>query len=366
MNEICRYGLNPELIKESLFAVVTHNLFETKLHYFLFPEIQKDEWKIGAITKYDIPQYIEGMPDGFSAFCTIFEAREIKKYQQISEKPENKIENYDTNKEIFEIEPKPSTEYKYCYICNIKYEEYSSHINNQIHFDNLLKYKNIFNRINMTFERISKYWIINNNLLTRIDLNTEKEKKSLLSKELEINIDKDKNHQITEKYYLDNSKNKINYINYSNNNSYNNSIKGTGTFTSNIFNKNNKNSSNKNRFVQSLSSQNENKNSYNDDSNEKKELEERNVDISDVESYNSNDICKINYLNNNSQENNDNSFSKEEIIEINSDSENSEEIIKILNSKKRMRSESSEIEYKMTYEIYGIKPTKKVKYLPDD
>lgn len=302
------------------------------------------------------------MPDNFSVFSTIPEACKIKKNQQKYEKLGYKTNNYDTNNEELEIEPKPKTENKYCHICNIKYEDYISHINNQIHFDNLQKYKNIFNRINITFERISKYWKITNNLLIRTDLNTETEKMekiSLLSKESEINIDKDKNDQSIGAYYLDNSNKKINYLDYSNNNSYNNTIKGIPKCTSDISNKNNKNSSLKYKIIQNLTPQKENKNFYNNDSNKEKELEENNIYILDEESSNQNDICKINYININSKENKENSFAKEEIIEINSDSENLEEIIKNLCSKKRMRSESSEIEYKMTYKIYGIKPLKK-------
>ena len=299
------------------------------------------------------------MPDNFSVFSTIPEARKIKKYQQKCEKLGYKTNNYDTNNEELEIEPKPKTEHKYCHICNIKYEDYISHINKQIHFDNLQKYKNIFNRINITFERISKYWKITNNLLIRTDLNTETEKISLLSKESEINIDKDKNDQSIGAYYLDNSNKKINYLDYSNNNSYNNTIKGIPTCTSDISNKNNKNSSLKYKIIQNLTPQKENKNFFNNDSNKEKELEENNIYILDEESSNQNDICKINYININSKENKENSFAKEEIIEINSDSENLKENIKNLCSKKRMRSENSEIEYKMTYKIYGIKPLKK-------
>ena len=299
------------------------------------------------------------MADNFSVFSTIPEARKIKKYQQKCEKLGYKTNNYDTNNEELEIEPKPKTEHKYCHICNIKYEDYISHINKQIHFDNLQKYKNIFNRINITFERISKYWKITNNLLIRTDLNTETEKISLLSKESEINIDKDKNDQSIGAYYLDNSNKKINYLDYSNNNSYNNTIKGIPTCTSDISNKNNKNSSLKYKIIQNLTPQKENKNFFNNDSNKEKELEENNIYILDEESSNQNDICKINYININSKENKENSFAKEEIIEINSDSENLKENIKNLCSKKRMRSENSEIEYKMTYKIYGIKPLKK-------
>ena len=52
--QICRFGLNSDLIQESLLAVVTQNLYGKKLHYYLFPEINEEKWKVGAKTKYDI------------------------------------------------------------------------------------------------------------------------------------------------------------------------------------------------------------------------------------------------------------------------------------------------------------------------
>ena len=129
------------------------------MHYYLFPEINEERWKVGAKTKYDIPQYINGIPDGFSFFCTTWEAGKIKKYQELCEKLENKIENVINNKEEFETEPKPRTEHKYCHICNNKYEDYMTHINSSEHHDNLIKQKKIFNLL----FRFNKYIQIKKN-----------------------------------------------------------------------------------------------------------------------------------------------------------------------------------------------------------
>lgn len=341
-----------------MLAVVTQNLYGKKLHYYLFPEISEEKWKVGAKTKYDIPQYINGIPDGFSFFCTTWEAGKIKKYQELCEKLENKIENaLNNNNEEFETEPKPRTEHKYCHICNNKYEDYITHINSSDHHNNLIKQKKIFNRISSTYERVTRFWKIKRNLIIRIELDSEKDNISLISKDSEIN----RNNETTGTYYINNSNNKINDTAINEN-------KTDNELSMNYSNKENlsEENSHKYRFVISLTPEEEKK-YYNDEKNsEENEIKEKNDfdNISDEQSSSSKDICGINYLDINSEEEiNNNSTIKEEIIKINS---NSEESIKLLNSKKRMRSESSESDYKMTYKIYGIKPKKKFKFRPDD
>ena len=89
-NNICRHGLNSNTNKESLLAVCLPNSMSKKLHYFSFPLIKEEKWIIGAKTKYDIPQYIEGIPDGFAIFCTTSEAGKVRKYQEQVEKKKSK------------------------------------------------------------------------------------------------------------------------------------------------------------------------------------------------------------------------------------------------------------------------------------
>ena len=156
MKELCQCGLKLNLIQESLLAIVTNNSSRQKLHCYLFPKIQKDVSNIEGKIKYEIPQFIIGMPDGFSVFSTIPEARQIKYYKEKYEKPLNKIENNDINNQQIEIEPKPTKEHNYCYICGITFEDYYLHVSDQYHFFNLKKFKKIFNKINMTFKRIIK------------------------------------------------------------------------------------------------------------------------------------------------------------------------------------------------------------------
>lgn len=130
--------------------------------------------------------------------------------------------------------------------------------------------------------------------------------------------------------------------------------------TFNTSNKKDRDTSYKYKFIPSLTNQKDNNNLYYYDSNEEHEREEINHDISNEDRAKSKDIFSLNYLTINSKKNKDNSFINEEIIEIHSVSEDSIQVID-LTSKKRMRSESSEIEYKMTYKIYDVKPTKKLK-----
>ena len=79
------------------------------MNYYSFPIIKKEKWLKGAKTKYDIPQYIEGIPEGFAIFCTTKEAGKVRKYQEQIEKRKNrnnknelKLENDDMNKDMNE------------------------------------------------------------------------------------------------------------------------------------------------------------------------------------------------------------------------------------------------------------------------
>ena len=190
-----------------------------KVNYYCFPIIKKEKWLKGAKTKYDIPQYIEGIPEGFAIFCTTKEAGKVRKYQErierknkikekekneaikiidnndingevedldviinkriivgainnINKKEENSKENMDEEKEyedndddnsiIDELqEPLPRVEHKYCYICKTKFEKYIKHIKSNTHLENLCRHKHLFVRIRKSFEKIINFWDIN-------------------------------------------------------------------------------------------------------------------------------------------------------------------------------------------------------------
>ena len=117
-NKICKHGLSSNVNKESLLAVYISKGVNKKVNYYSFPIIKKERWLKGAKTKYDIPQYIEGIPEGFAIFCTTKEAGKVRKYQEQIEKrnkSKNKNEadnkkndgkdiNEDINKEVEDME----------------------------------------------------------------------------------------------------------------------------------------------------------------------------------------------------------------------------------------------------------------------
>ena len=153
--------------KDSLLAFYIPNSPTKKLFYYSFPIIRESKWRIGAKTKYDIPQYIDGIPEGFSIFCTTWEAGRVRRYQELElesknlmknnckgdienkdmknmEEMNNTLENkilnkfIEMNKNINEKnindeleEPIPNGIHKYCHICNINYDNLGNNIRNQ-------------------------------------------------------------------------------------------------------------------------------------------------------------------------------------------------------------------------------------------
>lgn len=210
--------MNPNLNKESLLAVYVSKGMNKKVNYYSFPLIKKEKWLQGAKTKYDIPQYIEGIPEGFAIFCTTKEAGKVRKYQErierknkLKEIHETKkiVKNNDVNREVEDMdvinkriivgainnmekkdetnnennmeiekeeeedieennsindelqEPLPREDHRYCYICKTKFEKYLKHIRSHTHFDNLYRHKGLFSRIRKSFEKIINFWEIN-------------------------------------------------------------------------------------------------------------------------------------------------------------------------------------------------------------
>ena len=210
--------MNRNLNKESLLAVYISKGINKKVNYYCFPIIKKEKWLKGAKTKYDIPQYIEGIPEGFAIFCTTKEAGKVRKYQERIERKkkeketneaikaiknnniigevedmdvinkrlivgainninkkedDNNKENMDEEKEYEDndnensiteelLEPLPRVDHKYCYICKTKFEKYINHIKSNSHFDNLYRHKSLFVKIKKSFEKIINFWEINN------------------------------------------------------------------------------------------------------------------------------------------------------------------------------------------------------------
>ena len=170
-----------------------------KIHLHEFPVIKENKWRNGAITKYDIPQYIRNIPEEYPAICTIKEAGILKNNKKKEEKEKEKekkkqiqldleMKNNSTNREkendttinnnnqnasknnespkekkvsninnILE-EPIPNDMHKYCHLCKKQFDNYLRHINSKNHKETALKYNDTFASIKNAFNRINTFW----------------------------------------------------------------------------------------------------------------------------------------------------------------------------------------------------------------
>ena len=171
-----------------------------KMHLHEFPVIKESKWRIGAITKYDIPQYIRNIPEEYPAICTIKEAgmvKNIKKKEEKEKKKKIQMElelnthkkekenniltnnnknknnqlsckkidkskekekgNNNNNTNILE-EPIPNEMHKYCHLCKKPFDNYLRHINSKNHKETTLKYSDTFKSIKNVFNRINTFW----------------------------------------------------------------------------------------------------------------------------------------------------------------------------------------------------------------
>lgn len=172
--------MNSKVNKESLIALYLPENNYNKTHYYEFPLIKELKWRNGAKTKYEIPQYINDVPEDFPVFCTIKEAGAIKNYQnkmkrkeeklkksklelksksksKDKEKENNKDDKQNINNNILD-EPIPNETHKYCHLCRKNFDNYLRHINSKIHKDNTNKNSEKFNNIKNIFKRINVFW----------------------------------------------------------------------------------------------------------------------------------------------------------------------------------------------------------------
>ena len=124
-NYLVKKGVNSKANRESLIAVYLPEHNYQKIHFYEFLIIKEVRWRNGAKTKYEIPQYINDVPEDFPIICTIKEAGSIKNYNNKLKKKEEKLKN-NANKEnanpkenINDIldEPLPNEMHKYCHLC---------------------------------------------------------------------------------------------------------------------------------------------------------------------------------------------------------------------------------------------------------
>lgn len=107
-------------------------------------------------SKYDIPEFIEGIPDGFASICTFDEASKIKALTSNNKKSSKDDMEYITK------EPVPKSNHNYCHLCNAKFDAYLIHIKSDLHIKNVSLNKNIIEDINNLFLRC--YNEANNNM----------------------------------------------------------------------------------------------------------------------------------------------------------------------------------------------------------
>ena len=157
-------GLSSKSNMESLIAFIDRT---KNLAYYEFPLINKEIYQNSALSKYDIPQYIKGIPEGYSVICTIEEATKIRNHEKKMEKKIQKSEtekkeidkktNFELDGDIL-IEPEPKKDHNYCHICRKKFDNYLKHIDTDFHKRNNNNHSEEFEKLKNSFIRINSFW----------------------------------------------------------------------------------------------------------------------------------------------------------------------------------------------------------------
>ena len=163
INYFKKKGLNDNINLPSsiIYQQPPYNIKD--FNFYEFPKIEEAFLAKKSISEYDIPQYIPDMPQGFSIFCTLWEATKVKQYLELTEEEKNIVlgiekkeeDNGNDNNNITE-EPIPKN--KFCHLCMRKFDDYIVHIETLTHKNNILKNPLFINRAKNTFERINSFW----------------------------------------------------------------------------------------------------------------------------------------------------------------------------------------------------------------
>ena len=148
---------NVNLPSSIVYQLPNYNL--KLFNCYEFPKIEETALIKKSITEYEIPQYIPDMPQGFSLFCTLWEASRVRQYLLLSEEEKNKLfgtqqkeENNEKENEINNNvleEPIPKTDF--CHLCMRKFDNYLVHIETLTHKNNISKNPLLVNRAKNTF-----------------------------------------------------------------------------------------------------------------------------------------------------------------------------------------------------------------------
>ena len=156
-----KLGLKPDINFPSSIIYQFPSGDPKKFKSYEFPLIEESFLQEKSLTKYEIPQYIPDIPEGFSLFCTLWEASKVKQYMLLSQEEQEKLnikENFEKKEKENNLE-EPIPKSNYCYICQKKFEDYLIHIESKKHKINLSNQNYFFFRsIKNSFKHINKFW----------------------------------------------------------------------------------------------------------------------------------------------------------------------------------------------------------------
>ena len=122
LNFFIEHGLNKNVNKSaSITLILTTMKNKTKLESYDFSYKDSNKKII-----YDVPYLHKGVPEGFSVFCTDEEFDLVMSYNFI------------------------------CQLCRSRFDNYKEHILSETHSKNIKKHKNSFNKLSVTFKRITR------------------------------------------------------------------------------------------------------------------------------------------------------------------------------------------------------------------
>ena len=143
-------GLNKKLNPKNIITLILRNKTRQELlKFYSFNNIPD-------IIENDIPFFHPDVPDGYSLFCSQLEYEQLMNFLKNKEN-DKKEKKEEEEEEIFESEPIPCKRHFICQICKCKFNNYKEHVNSKFHFENNLKYRNIFMKMKLTFKKISYY-----------------------------------------------------------------------------------------------------------------------------------------------------------------------------------------------------------------
>ena len=165
-----------------------------KYKSYEFPTIEESFFLEKSISKYEIPQYIQDIPEGFSLFCTLWEASKVKQYMLLSQDEQDKLnikETYDKKEKENLINEEPIPKNNFCYICQQNFEDYLSHLESKDHKANLYNQNpSLIKSIKNSFKRINKFWSNDNSNDNSSITNNEISSNESIDEEEESNEDK--------------------------------------------------------------------------------------------------------------------------------------------------------------------------------